>query len=108
MCSISKMAAKAEGMGNDRENLEEQSCHFTVALNGAFVQQRPAGCPGKLKSPFGGKLRTGCKPNSPELIKYARCIEGPTQIPLQFGSVYQQMRGKEEHFFTNCECGDGI
>lgn len=71
---------------------EEQSCHglrFTVGLNGAFVQQSPAGCPGKLNSLRRVKIQTGCKSNSSELMKYACYLEVPTAITsLQFESVY--------------------
>lgn len=66
-------------VGDDREDMEEQSCHglpFTVGLNGAFVQQSPAGCPGKLNSPHRVKIQTGCKSNSSELMKICMLCRG--------------------------------
>lgn len=58
---------EAGRVGDDGETLQEQSrrgLRSTVDLNGAFVQQSPAGRPGTLNSLCRAKIQTGCKSNS--------------------------------------------
>lgn len=88
--ALAATGTETGSIGDDRENLEEQSCRgFTVGMNCVFVQQSPAGCLGKCNSPRRVKIQTGCKSDSLELMKYAFYVVVATSLAfLQFGTLY--------------------
>lgn len=118
MCSISKMAAQAEGLGNDRGNLEEQSCHglpFSRGSEWSLCAAGPSWRSGKTpvsSQTYGPDWLQIFQFNSIPILQNSRnghvAWTGPTRIPLQRGSVYQWVKGKWGVFVYNCESGDGI